>query len=333
MSSPNPQAESRRPDVSVVIVNWNTRDLLQQTLESLHRETHHVDFETIVVDNGSADGSVELVRQEWEHVRLIALPENRGFAGGNNVGFREARGRYVLLLNSDTIVLPTTLDGMVRFLNGHPGAGCIGCRHLNPDGTLQRSMDSFPSLLNDFLSYSELHRLPVFLPLLRRRFPWWSDHDRVREVGWVNGACMMVRREVIEQVGGLDEGYFIYAEELDWCYRMYQAGWTVHFTPEAEIIHIGGQAMNRAADKRIVLKYKGQYRFYRKHYPLWKYVALRIIVTAVALPRVAILLFLHLLSLVSQKKTVRWEFLTQEPVATEPIIMLRAWWKIIWLPL
>jgi GT2 family glycosyltransferase len=334
MSSHERQAESTPPDVSVVIVSWNVRDLLKQTLESLYRETHDVTFESIVVDNGSTDGSVKLVQQAWKQVRLIPLPENKGFAVGNNVGFKEARGRYVLLLNSDTIVLPTTLYGMTRFLDAHPETGCIGCRHLNPDGTLQRSMDNFPSLLNDFLSYSELHRLPFLQSFLQQRFPWWSEHDQLREVDWVNGACMMVRREVIEQIGGLDEGYFIYAEEIDWCYRMRQAGWRVCFTPEAEIIHIGGQAMNRAADKRIVLKYKGQYRFYRKHYPIWKYVVVRAIVTAVAIPRIVILFFLHLLSLLRKDtNNVRWQILTQEPVATKPITMLRAWWKILWLPI
>lgn len=325
------QTDTQRPDVSVVIVSWNVRDLLQQTLETLYRESRHVSFETVVVDNGSTDGSVELVRESWKQVRLISLPENRGFAVGNNIGFNEARGRYILLLNSDTIVLPTTLPGMVSFLDQHPETGCVGARHLNPDGTLQRSIDNFPSLLNDFLSYSELHRLSVLQPFLRRRFPWWSEHDQVRDVDWVNGACMMVRSEVIAQLGGLDEGYFIYAEEIDWCYRMIQAGWRVSFTPEAEIIHLGGQAMNRVADKRIVLKYKGQYRFYRKHYPIWKYVVLRAIVTAVAIPRIVILLFLHLFSGWSRNTLLRWQGLTQEPVATEPRIMLRAWWKILWI--
>lgn len=327
------QTDTQRPDVSVVIVSWNVRDLLQQTLETLYRESRHVSFETVVVDNGSTDGSVELVRDSWKQVRLISLPENRGFAVGNNIGFNEARGRYILLLNSDTIVLPTTLPGMVSFLDQHPETGCVGARHLNPDGTLQRSIDNFPSLLNDFLSYSELHRLSVLQPFLRRRFPWWSDHDQVREIDWVNGACMMVRSEVIAQVGGLDEGYFIYAEEIDWCYRMNQAGWRVCFTPDAEIIHLGGQAMNRVADKRIVLKYKGQYRFYRKHYPIWKYVVLRAIVTAVALPRIVILLLLHVFSGRHRNIFLHWQGLTQEPVVTEPLIMLRAWWKILWLPL
>lgn len=244
-------------------------------------------------------------------------------------GFNKAKGRYVLLLNSDTIVTTTTLPGMVKFLDIHPKAGCVGCRHLNPDKTLQRSIDNFPSLLNDFLSYTELHRLPIFLPLLKSKFAWWSDHNVVREVDWVNGACMMVRRKVIEEIGDLDEGFFIYAEELDWCYRMKEKGWKVYFTPNATIIHLGGQAMNRAADKRIVLKYKGQYRFYKKHYPFYKYVVLRIIVTMIALIRMTVLTIMPFLP---KKLKQKWELITQEPVTTSTSTMLRAWFQIIILP-
>lgn len=280
---------SKKLDVSVIIVNWNTRDLLDQTLKSLYERTKGVNFETIVVDNGSKDGSIKLVEKNWKQVRLIKFPINKGFAVANNVGFRKAKGRYVLLLNSDTIINSTTLPVMVKFLDDHPDAGCVGCKHLNVDRTLQRSMDNFPSLLNDFLSYTELYRLPMLLPLLKNKFAWWSDHDKVRDVDWVNGACMMVRKEIIDEIGGLDERFFIYAEELDWCYRMKEKGWKVYFTPEATLIHLGGQAMNRAADKRIVLKYKGQYLFYKKHYPLYKYAILRTFVTMIAIARITIL--------------------------------------------
>ncbi len=333
MSSIKRSTDPEAPDVSVVIVNWNTRELLQQTLESLYRETQQVTFETIVVDNGSTDGSFQLLQHAWKQVCSIALAENKGFAVANNIGIRIASGRYVLLLNSDTIVLPTTLCGMVSFLDAYPDTGCVGCRHLNLDGSLQRSMDSFPNLLNDLLSYSELYRLPLLLPFLQRRFPWWSDHNHVRDVDWVNGACMMVRRQVIAKVGGLDECYFIYAEEIDWCYRMRKAGWSVYFVPEAEIIHIGGQAMNRAADIRVVLKYKGQCRFYRKHYPVWKYIVLRtIVMNAAALRLVIICIFCSLSLFREDTNNVRWELLTQESVVTEPVTMLRAWWRILWLP-
>lgn len=320
-------------DVSVVIVNWNTRDLLHQTLTTLYKETVDVAFETIVVDNGSTDGSVDLVSSQWPQVSLIAHPINAGFAVGNNLGFRECQGRYILLLNSDVIVLPNAVGVMARFLDAHPDAGCVGCRHLNDDGSLQRSMDAYPSLLNDFLSYTELHRLKIFLPLLRKRFPWWSNHDVTRKIDWVNGACMMVRRKVVEQVGGLDEEFFIYAEEIDWCYRMNNAGWNIYFTPKAEIIHLGGKAMDSVPDRRIILKYIGQNRFYSKHYSIWRWFIFRFLVLVVAISRiVSILLLLITKPLYKSMDSAKWETFTQEPVVTSPAEMLRVWWKILWLP-
>lgn len=325
--------KSKIPDVSVIIVNWNTRDLLQQALESLYQETHDITFETIVIDNASRDGTTDYIQKEWQQVKIIALHENLGFGVANNIGFKESSGRYILVLNSDTIVLPSTLSGMVGFLDTHPKAGCVGCRHLNPDGTLQGSMDSFPSLFKDFLCFSDMYRIPVLQPFLQKKYPYWSNHDKICKVDWVNGSCMMVRCEVIEEVGGFDNGCFMYAEELDWCYRMKNAGWEVFFTPESEIIHIGGQSSKKIADKRITLLYKGHYRFYRRNYSMWKYLVLRIIVAVIANPRLFILSFFYLLSLLGVKPRIKqWEILTQESVVTEPIIMLRAWWNIFFLP-
>lgn len=320
------------PQVSVVIVNWNTRDLLQRALGSLYSESEGVSFETIVVDNGSNDGSGELIRKEWPTVNLVSLPVNRGFAVANNIGFARSRGEYVLLLNSDTVVLKTTLSGLSTFLDERKGAGCVGAKHLNPDSSLQRSMDHFPSLLNDFVSYTELYRLSFVQHLLRERFPWWSDHNTAREVDWVNGACMMVRRTVIEEVGGLDENFFIYGEELDWCYRMRKAGWQVYFTPASEVIHLGGQAMNSAADRRVVLKYSGQLRFYRKHYGPLSVQALRALLVLTAAARLAgIGMFWGLARAGINVSPILWELVTQEPVRTSHLTMARAWYRILTL--
>ena len=316
----------------MVIVNWNTRDLLDQALESLHAQTRTVTFETIVVDNGSTDGSVDLVRQKWPGVRLHPLPENYGFAVANNVGFADAKAGYILLLNSDTIVLPTTLSGLVDVLDQRPDVGCVGARHLNGDGSLQRSIDATPNLVNDFFFNSELHRLRVFHGFLQRNNPWWGPHDRQRPAGWVNGACMMVRRQVIDQIGGLDEAFFIYAEEVDWCYRMGRAGWVVWFTPDAEVIHLGGQAMNNAAHRRVVLKYKGWLRFYRKHYGWPRRLGLRLLITFISVTRLAFIALLGLGSLLGIKPRPRvWELVTQESVMTGVPTMLRAWWRVLLL--
>jgi GT2 family glycosyltransferase len=319
--------------VSVVILSWNTRDLLSQTLTSLYQQTHGVTFETIVVENGSSDGTREMIRQDWSQVRLVDLPENLGFAIGNNRAFERARGRYVLLLNSDTIVLPSTVPGLATFLDRHSRAACVGARLRNSDGTLQRSMGSFPGLVEDFLIYTELWRLPVLRAFLARRDPWWGDHDRALEIDWVKGACLMVRKTVIDQVGGFDDDHFLYAEEIDWCYRMRKAGWRVFFTPDAEVIHLGGRSAVQLGSERVVLLYESRYWFYRKHYSTWKYVVLRFVTTAVGSIRMVALTALCLLSHVGIATQARYiTSLCDEPEPTGPCGLLKAWSRILRLP-
>lgn len=316
-------------EVSVVVVNWNTRALLEQTLRTLYEHPGSGALQVIVVDNGSTDGSAAMVRSRWPDVTLVELPRNVGLTAGNNIGFRHTRGRYVLLLNSDVVVLPTTVAGLVDCLDRRPDAGCAGARHLNADGSLQRSIDRFPGLLADLLSYSELYRLPWVTRNLARRYPWWGDHDRELEVGWVNGACLMVRREVLEQVGGLDEDFFIYGEELDWCYRMWQAGWTVVFTPAAEVVHLGGQAMDAASADRVVLLHLGQLRFYAKHYPPSRVIGLRLGLTLIALVRMAAIAVFAFRSAVGRPASPQlWELVTHERIRTSWTTMAAAWWRI-----
>lgn len=316
--------------VAVIIVNWNTRELLQQALATLYEKTPNVSLEVVVVDNGSSDGSVDLVRDQFPDVAIVPLPENLGFAKANNIGFAHSSAPYVLLLNSDTIVLPTTVSGCVAVLDRDPTIGCVGARHLNGDGSLQRSVDSFPSLLNDALSMTELHRLGPVERFLRRRFAWWGEHDRECEVGWVNGACMMVRRTVIDAVGALDEGTFIYGEEVDWCYRMQQAGWKVVFTPNAEVIHLGGQAMDQAADRRVHLRYAGQLRFYRRHYSGAQVAALRILFTTVSSVRLLAIGGMWISERLGRPpSSPLWEFVTQERVRVPHRVIARAWARIL----
>ncbi len=150
----------KNPQVSVVIVNWNSRELLAQALTTLYDTTKNVRFETIVVDNGSHDDSVSYLQENWPDVVVVSLDRNHGFAGANNIGFKSCKGEYILLLNVDTISLPTTVSGLVECMEARPEAGCVGARHLNADGSLQWSMDDFPSLVNDTLRYTDLYRLP-----------------------------------------------------------------------------------------------------------------------------------------------------------------------------
>jgi N-acetylglucosaminyl-diphospho-decaprenol L-rhamnosyltransferase len=241
-------------DLSIIIVNWNTRDLLDQCLRSIYGTSQDLIFETLVVDNGSADDSLAMVRQHFPQVRLVENQANVGFARANNQGIRLSRGRYVLLLNSDTIVLPHALKEMVRFADACPDAGIVGCKLLNGDGSLQESWASFPTFWSEVLGRNFRARRLVGKMLL------------TYEVDWVGGACLLARRAAIDEVGLLDESYFMYSEETDWCFRMTQQGWKVYYLPDVEVVHLGGGSASRANAIQLVRLYESKIRFFRKHY-------------------------------------------------------------------
>jgi GT2 family glycosyltransferase len=236
---------TRSLDVSIIVVNWNTRDLLRDCLQSIGRHAGTETFEIIVADNHSADGSAEMVAAEFPDVRLIRNSENLGFATANNQGIAVARGRYVLLLNSDTVVLEGTIARSLAFAEAHARAAVVGCRTVFPDGRLQVNCYQFPSLLNLLLSLSQL---PGIFPrnrfLGRRRLTWW-DYDTPRAVDAVAGCFMLVRSEAIRQVGPLAEDYFMYSEDTDWCWRFACAGWQVLYTPEPQLIHLNASSSSK----------------------------------------------------------------------------------------
>jgi hypothetical protein len=253
-------------DVSVVVVSWNTRELLRDCLRSLTAHAGDLELEVIVVDNASGDGSAELVEREFPDARLLRNARNLGFAAANNRGLALARGRYALLLNSDTVVLEGALPRCVRFADAHPEAGVVGCRLLNGDGTLQPSCFEYPSLANLLLVLSHLPRLfPRSRWLAKERMGWWP-HDSERAVDAVVGAFMLVRREAIDAVGPLDEDFFMYGEEADWCRRMTRAGWRVLFTPDAEVVHLGGASAARAEGAMFRQLQGSTLLFVRKHH-------------------------------------------------------------------
>ena len=238
-----------------------------------------------MVDNGSTDGSVELVKNCFPWVKLLVNQENQGFARANNQALRLARGRCLLLLNADTVVLGDGLSIMVDFMDRHPKVGVIGCQLLNPDGSLQTSSYSFPTLFTILVSTYGLKRLlPVrflresFLGrLLEGHFGHLSRHDQVRSVDFVTGACMMVRREMVEQVGLLDEHFFFYAEEIDWCRRIRKAGWQVYFIPQAQVVHHIGQS-SRQSKEALALLYRSRCYYFWKHHGRISLCILRLIV-------------------------------------------------------
>ena len=252
-------------DLSIIIVNWNTCALLRDCLHSVLASAVPLSVEIILVDNGSTDGSAEMLKQEFGTTRLIQNKENTGFARASNQGIAIATGRYVLLLNSDTVVKPRALAGLVAFLDSHAEVGVVGPRLLKTDGELQEyAFGNDPSL--GYLLRRGLTRL-----LFKRALHDWGT-NRVQSVDWVSGACLMARRAAIDQVGLLDENVFLYFEDNDWCLRFRRAGWQVFYNPQVEIIHLGGQslAQNPAARRAY---YRSLDHFYAKHYgPLARWI-------------------------------------------------------------
>ncbi|MBC7225671.1 MAG: glycosyltransferase family 2 protein [Thermoflexales bacterium] len=253
------------PDLSVLIVNWNVRDLLRRCLHSVLASQPACSLEVIVVDNGSTDGSAEMVRAEFPQVHLIANADNRGFTAANNQGLAVARGRYVLLLNPDTEVVGDALERMVAFADAHPDVGVVGPQLLNPDGTVQSSRRRFPTLTTALF---ESTWLQPYAPrrLLTHYYILDRPDDEIQDVDWVTGAALMARREAVEQVGPLDEGFFMYSEELDWCRRFREAGWRVVYLPTARVIHHEGKSSEQVLPARHVHFQTSKIRYFRKYH-------------------------------------------------------------------
>lgn len=248
-------------DLSIVIVSWNTRDLLLAAVASIFREVRGISFEVIVADNASTDGSADAVEADFPEVKVVRLPRNVGFAGGNTAGLREAKGRYAALLNADTIVQAGALERLVAYMDGDPGAGVCAPQLLNPDGSKQNSIHNFPTLAGEILNVSLLRILfPGRYPSKRRAY------TAPIEVEAVLGACLVVRREAIEQVGPMDDGYFFFMEETDWCARMREAGWKVVHVPDARVTHLSGGSSKKKLPLETRIEYlRSLYRFFGKN--------------------------------------------------------------------
>jgi len=250
-------------DVSIIIVNWNTRDLLCNCIESALRTAGSLEVEIIVVDNASTDGSVAAVRRQYPCVKLIANSQNVGFARANNQGVAASSGRYVLLLNSDARLLPNALQSMVATLNARPAVGLVGAQLRNADGSFQASISPFPGLWQEFLILSSLGRWRYgrYYP---SRGPQAGQSPATG--GYVEGACMLIRREAYQAVGGLDEAYFMYAEDVELCYDLCQQGWQVCYQPAALVVHLGGGSSQSRRPERESDLYCSRVRFFQRHY-------------------------------------------------------------------
>jgi len=261
-------------DLSIIIVSWNVEALLVECLNSILRSPVSVGervegrpvVEIIVVDSGSTDGTVERLKRDYPQVTLLAQAENIGFTRANNLGLKIARGRHLLLLNPDTVVLDDALGTMIAFLDANPDVGLIGPHTRNTDGSTQSTRRRFPSLA---VAFFESTWLQPYAPKHLLDSYYVVDGNGVREtidVDWVQGSAIMARREVYEQIGGLDEGYIMYSEELDWCRRAKDAGWRVVYLGDAEIIHHGGKSTEQAAARSHILFQQSKLRYFRLYH-------------------------------------------------------------------
>ena len=252
--------------LSIVIICWNDWKVIENCLSSISETTHRIEYEVIVSDNGSTDGSVEKVKAQFSAVRMVENGANLGFAKGNNAGIREATGEYVLILNPDTIVHEGSLDRWIEFADRHPGAGAFGCRVHNPDGTYQRSARPFPTISRQLVAGLGLRFLGRFnYPVLSDNYEGWRGNTE-REVDWQSGCCILVRGALLRELGGFDERFFYQFEEVDLCRRVWSSGYRIRFTPAVSITHLGGQSVGRFPVRFAIEICRNGYRYFYKHY-------------------------------------------------------------------
>ncbi|MGE5140465.1 MAG: glycosyltransferase family 2 protein [Rudaea sp.] len=300
------------PRLSVVIVTYNSVSEIDTCLSSLYAELQGRQADVVVIDNASTDRTAEHVAEHWPQVRLFAEPTNLGFAGANNIGLAAAAGDCILLLNPDTVIQPGAVGQLLSALERHPQAGIVGPKLLNPDGSLQPSCRDFPSLRGDLIGMTELYRLSFIRQLFGKRIVSLGDHSQSRRVDWLSGACLFVRQAAAEPVGKMDEGFFMYSEEMEWQYRMAQRGWEAWYEPAARVTHIGGASTAPLAGRRILWQYRSIWRFYHLYRSRSQRLLLHLVVWAATLPKILVL------ALISRGSPRRRE-------------LLHAFWRVLWL--
>ena len=313
--------------LSVIIVNWNTRDMLVQCLQSImadygpqlaasaqeeamHHPAHQPSIEIFVVDNASSDGSAQMVKERFPWVRLIENAENLGFARANNQAIDLANGKYVLLLNSDTEVHPGAFAALIDFMEKTPKAGAAGAHLLNGDGTLQPACQP---MLTPWREFVRLLFLDRFFHVATYSASWWAT-DEPRQTEVIKGACLMLRRTALERVGPLDGSYFMYTEEVDLCYRLAEAGWQLWWVPAAKVTHYGEGSSSQVAQAMYVQLYRSKIQFYRKYGGDRRAVLFKRLLRVAYWPRLAAVSLFALLSpALSAKARIYRDLLTQLP--------------------
>ena len=259
--------EQNRPDVSIVFTHWNVRDMLRDCLNSVKEKTKGITYELIIVDDGSTDGSVEMIRKEFPEVKLVTNPQNIGVAKAYNKGAALVTGRYMQMLNTDMVLVNNAVKILYDFLESHPEAGACCGKLRNRDMTTQVSFGSFPGMLGAFADAFGLRHLLPFVAWPQAGV--CPDESIVApcESEYLSGADMLIRKEVIDRIGFFDERYTSYCEETDFCYRVrHDTPWRLYYVPQAEIVHFGGQSFSSVPEYRLRLMYSGYDKFFTKHH-------------------------------------------------------------------
>lgn len=258
-------------EISFIIVSWNAKDYLLECLESIQETVKDRSYEIIVVDNDSSDGSPEAVEQKYPAVRVVRTGTNLGFAKGNNIGIRESVGRSLCLINSDVVLLPACMDLLLEYISHNPKVGLVAPRILNEDGSLQHSCRQFPSLYGSLCSAFSIGNLFPRHRIFGDTMMTWWNHDEERFVDAITGCFWLVRREALEEVGLLDEDFFMYAEDIDWCRRFNQKGWKVAMNPAAETIHHGAASSKNAPVHFYLAMQQARLKYWKKHHGSFSY--------------------------------------------------------------
>ncbi|OIO17253.1 glycosyl transferase family 2 [Candidatus Kuenenbacteria bacterium CG11_big_fil_rev_8_21_14_0_20_37_9] len=260
--------------LSIIIVSYNVRDLLKKCLESIFRYIKNIDFEVIVIDNASSDGSAAMVGREFLTVNLIANKKNLGFASANNQGIARVRGKYILILNDDTELIDNSLEKLIGLMEKNNNWAIMGCKLLNQDGSLQASVRRFPHFFDQLLVLLKLHHLPSFKRDLENYMCTVFDYGQTQEVEQIMGACMLIRKEIFDKIGSFDEKYFYWFEEVDLCKRAANVGLKVIYTPQAQIIHHGGASFNQINWHKQIIWNHSVCRYFLKHGKKWQFTVL-----------------------------------------------------------
>lgn len=277
-------------DLSIIIVSWNTRDILAQCLRSVFESETARQYEVLVVDNGSSDGSVEMIRESYPQICLFSNKDNVGFARANNQAIAYSSGEYVMLLNPDTVVDNKVIEVLSEFLDDNPDVGAVGPRLLNPDKTLQPSAYPKPTLAREFWRMFHLDRIHYFA-----EYPMQDWQVTVsRDVDALMGACFLVRQKVLDQVGFFDESFYIYSEEIDLCTRIRDFGWRITWVPTVSVEHLGGQSTQQIQQEMFLRLYQGKIQYFRKHHSILEVWLYKLVLMFATLARLALIPFAYL---------------------------------------